>query len=231
MKKPSDHPTSPCLSAPVVVDPLQYPGWDSLLAAHPQASIFHGTGWARVLQQTYGHTPVYICRFDGQQLAGLLPVMEVSSRWTGRRGVSLPFTDFCPALKARDQDGRALYEAAMDSGRQRRWKYLECRSASDGWVGASPSLAFYGHVIDLAAGVDDLFKRSRQRRPAGHSQSRGGGLAGRFQRQSRRRWRLFTRCIAGRAAVTGCRRNRSDFSGTFSAMSLTRVRDLLQPRG
>ncbi len=144
--------------APVVVDPLEYPGWDSLLAAHPQASIFHGTGWARVLRQTYGHTPVYICRFDGQQLAGLLPVMEVSSRWTGRRGVSLPFTDFCPALKARDQDGRALYETAMDSGRQRRWKYLECRSASDGWFGASPSLAFHGHVIDLAAGVDDLFK-------------------------------------------------------------------------
>jgi hypothetical protein len=155
--KRSSDPSLP--EAPVVVDPLEYPGWDSLLAAHPQASIFHGTGWARVLQQTYGHTPVYICRFDGPQLAGLLPIMEVSSRWTGRRGVSLPFTDFCPALKARDQDGRALYEAAMGLGRQRRWKYLECRSASDDWAGASPSLAFHGHVIDLAAGVDDLFKR------------------------------------------------------------------------
>ena len=145
--------------APVVVDPLRYPGWDLLVAAHPQASIFHGTGWARVLRQTYGHTPVYICRFDGQQLAGLVPIMEVSSPWTGRRGVSLPFTDFCPALNTRKQDGRALYEAAMDSGRERHWRYLECRSASDGWAGASPSLAFHGHVIDLSAGVDDLFKR------------------------------------------------------------------------
>jgi len=146
-------------AAYIAVDPLEYPGWDSLVAAHPQASIFHGTGWARVLRQTYGHTPVYICRFEGQHLAELLPIMEVSSRWTGRRGVSLPFTDFCPALKARDQDGRALYEAAMDSGRQRRWKYLECRSFNDGWAGASPSLAFYGHVIDLAAGVDALLRR------------------------------------------------------------------------
>jgi len=145
-------------AAHVAVDPLEYPGWDSLLAAHPEATVFHGTGWARVLRETYGHTPVYICRFDGRQLAELLPIMEVSSRWSGRRGVSLPFTDFCPALKTPGQDGRALYQAAMDSGRQRGWKYLECRSASDGWAGASPSLAFYGHVIDLAAGVDALFK-------------------------------------------------------------------------
>jgi hypothetical protein len=145
--------------APVVVDPLQYPGWDALVAAHPQGSIFHGSGWARVLQQTYGHIPVYMCRFDGQRLAGLLPIMQVASRWTGRRGVSLPFTDFCPTLKASDEDGRTLYEAAMDSGRQRRWKYLECRSESEGWAGASPSLTFHGHVIDLAGGVDDLFKR------------------------------------------------------------------------
>ena len=143
----------------VVVDPLEYPGWDSLLAAHPQASIFHGTAWARVLRQTYGHTPVYICRFDGQQLAELLPIMEVSSPWTGRRGVSLPFTDFCPALQTREQDGGELYKVAMDSGRQRRWKYFECRTFNEGWAGASPSLAFYGHVINLAAGVDELFKR------------------------------------------------------------------------
>jgi lipid II:glycine glycyltransferase (peptidoglycan interpeptide bridge formation enzyme) len=47
----------------------------------------------------------------------------------------------------------------MVEGRQRKWKYLECRSASDGWVGASPSLAFHGHVIDLTSGADDLFKR------------------------------------------------------------------------
>src|SRR5271168_4610376 len=109
--KRSSDPSLP--EAPVVVDPLEYPGWDSLLAAHPQASIIHGTGWARVLQQTYGHTPVYICRFDGPQLAELLPIMEVSSRWSGRRGVSLPFTDFCPALKAAGQDGGELYQAAM----------------------------------------------------------------------------------------------------------------------
>ena len=141
----------------LVVDPSEYPQWDSLVAVHPQASVFHGVGWAQVLQKTYGHKPAYICRFVGEQLAELLPVMEVASRWTGLRGVSLPFTDLCPSLKPGGLGGRALYDAAADMGRQRGWKYLECRSFNDGWAGASPSLSFYGHLIDLAPGVDQLF--------------------------------------------------------------------------
>jgi CelD/BcsL family acetyltransferase involved in cellulose biosynthesis len=153
----SSDPSAP--SALVVVDPLQRSGWDSLLTSHPQASIFNGSGWARVLQQTYGHAPVYICSFQGGRLAGLLPIMEVTSYLTGRRGVSLPFTDYCPALTGGNQDGRKFYEAAMELGRERHWKYLECRSACAGWDGASPSLSFYGHVIDLASGIDNLFKR------------------------------------------------------------------------
>jgi CelD/BcsL family acetyltransferase involved in cellulose biosynthesis len=152
----SNHPAP---AAPVVVDPLQHPGWDSLLADHPQATIFHGTGWARVLRDTYGHNPVYVGRFDGARLTGLIPVMEVSSRLTGRRGVSLPFTDFCPALSNGEHDSRELYSAAMELGRRRGWKYLECRDAAAGWEGATPSLAFYGHTIDLTAGTEELFNR------------------------------------------------------------------------
>lgn len=143
----------------VAVDPLQRPGWDSQVEAYAQASVFHGTGWARVLRQTYGHTPVYICRFDGDKIVDLLPIMEVKSPLTGRRGISLPFTDFCPPLKANGNDGAGLYQAAMDEGRRRGWKYLECRSWNDGWAEASPSLAFYGHIIDLTGGEQAMLKR------------------------------------------------------------------------
>ena len=101
---PSSDPCPP--GASVVVDPLQYPEWDSLLAVHPGVRL----PWQRLgegaSQQTYGHRPVYICRFEGRQLVGLLPIMEVSSPWTGLRGASLPFTDFCPALNTGNQDGR-----------------------------------------------------------------------------------------------------------------------------
>lgn len=142
---------------PVIVDPLRRPDWDAMVAGQPRATIFHGAGWARVLNETYGHVPMYVCRFDGARLAGLLPLMEVASRWTGRRGVSLPFTDGCAPLCGEDGDARSLYSEAMECGRQRRWKYLECRSYESAWEGAMPSLEFYGHAIDLGVGVGGLF--------------------------------------------------------------------------
>ena len=142
----------------VAIDPLQYPAWDSLLAAHPESSFFHGSAWARVLHDTYGHQPAYFCRFVAGQLADLLPVMEVSSRWTGRRGVSLPFADFCAPLGGGEGDSEALHGAALAYGRQRGWRYLECRGNVGGRREPSPSLAFYGHVIDLEPGPDALLR-------------------------------------------------------------------------
>jgi hypothetical protein len=141
-----------------VMEPLNHPGWDSLLATHPKSSFFHGSAWARVLHETYGHQPAYFYRITAGQLSDLLPIMEVTSPWTDRRGVSLPFSDFCTSLSGGEGEPHALYEAALEYGRQRRWRYFECRGAFSGCRGALPSLAFYGHVIDLEPGRDALFK-------------------------------------------------------------------------
>src|SRR5258707_9771513 len=139
-------------------DPLRHSGWDLLLSDHPETSFFHGRPWARVLHDTYGHKPVYFCSFADDQLQELLPVMEVNSPWTGCRGVSLPFTDLCPPLKAGSAAHRTLYDMALEHGRKNRWRYLEVRSSGYSWLGINPSLAFYGHEIDLAPGQEKLFK-------------------------------------------------------------------------
>ena len=141
-----------------LVNPLRHPGWDSLLAAHGQSSIFHGAAWARVLCETYGHQPFYIAQFEGKRLTGLLPVMEVASRVTGRRGVSLPFTDHCASLHTEGCQASSLYRAATACGQRRQWKFLECRGADAAWEGSAPSLSFYSHVIDLAVGPRRLGK-------------------------------------------------------------------------
>jgi hypothetical protein len=75
---------------------------------------------------------------------------------TGRRGVSLPFTDFCNSLGARENQGRALFEAAKAEGVRRRWRYFECRNGNDGGPAAAPSLSFWGHEIDLTVGASRL---------------------------------------------------------------------------
>ena len=160
----------------IIVDPLGYRGWDALLASHPGRSFFHGTAWARVLHDTYGHRPCYFCRFEGDELAELLPVMEVSSLWTGRRGVSLPFSDFCEPLSRTGGGAPALYEAALAHGREQGWRYLERRGGIPEGTGGTPSLAFYGHVIDLEARVDALFDRLEGAVRRGIRKAEGAGL-------------------------------------------------------
>jgi hypothetical protein len=120
---------------PVGINPLLYPGWDFLVSAHPGSSFFHRTAWARVLHETYGHLPIYFCRFADGQLKELFPIMEISSPWTGRRGVSLPFTDACLPLQTTKHDRRALYELALEHGRRQNWRSLECRSNDPDWQG------------------------------------------------------------------------------------------------
>ena len=143
------------------LNPLEQPGWDKLVASHPGATLFHSTSWAAVLHHTYGHIPNYFCAMKGERLAAALPVMEVNSLLTGRRGVSLPFTDECPVLSDGSIDDEELFEQAAAVGRRRKWRYLECRGTNNLALTASPSLSFYGHVLYLPSGLPTIECRAR----------------------------------------------------------------------
>ena len=139
-----------------VLDPLREPGWDRVLATHEGAGFFEGTAWARVLRETYGHRPFYFCRIEDGRLEALLPCMEVASVLTGRRGVSLPFTDLCAPLTRRAGEVEELRQAAEQVGRERGWKYFERRGVTAGEDGAERSLEFYGHEIELGRTQEEL---------------------------------------------------------------------------
>lgn len=142
----------------LVVDPLECANWNSLVSLYTERSFFHGARWARVLRETYGHRPVYFCRFLNGVISGMLPVMEVPGLLAGRKGVSLPFTDFCAPLQSSDKEAEALFGSAMQYGCRRGWRFLECRCPGRGWSGATQSVAFWGHTINLEGGPTVLFK-------------------------------------------------------------------------
>src|SRR5262245_35109977 len=80
------------------VNPLEDPAWDARVRRFPAASVFHGQAWARALHACYGFAPRYLVGEGEGGASSILPLMEVSSWLTGRRGVSLPFTDECAPL-------------------------------------------------------------------------------------------------------------------------------------
>jgi hypothetical protein len=145
------------------LNPLNTPGWDKLAVTHRDASFFHSASWAGVLHDTYGHVPHYFCTVKDERLAAVLPVMEVNSPLTGRRGVSLPFTDESLFLSDGSVTADAVFQDAIHFGRLRKWKYMECRGIKNLSKTASPSLSFFGHVLPLSAREDQMFSRLESR--------------------------------------------------------------------
>ena len=84
-------------------------------------------------------------------------VISIHSPFNGRRGVSLPFTDFCPILAddlvLRDR----LFKTAVEYGKHRRWRYLELRSGKPPTTEATPSIWYLEHLVELAD--DDTVSR------------------------------------------------------------------------
>ena len=137
-----------------IVDPLADPSWDVAVAAHPRATIFHRFAWAAVLRQTYGHHLCYARFADHTPSTALVPLAEVRSWLTGRRGVSLPFTDACDALSV--ADGAPVFAALCQLGLRRGWKHLELRGSAIVPASATPSVQFLQHDLDLTQGPEKL---------------------------------------------------------------------------
>ncbi|HEY5812420.1 MAG TPA: GNAT family N-acetyltransferase [Terrimicrobiaceae bacterium] len=138
------------------IDPSAEPRWDRIAASHPDSSFFHSAAWAKVLCKTYGHQSVSLLFSKNGEPVALLPLLEVSSPFTGRRGISLPFTDSCDCLLFERANGAFLLEEICALARKRQWKYFEIRGRLANL--APPAFTqFYGHSLDLRGGTKVLF--------------------------------------------------------------------------
>ncbi len=140
-------------------NPLEHSDWDLRIRQHPNQSFFHTAAWARVLAETYGYRPIYFVGHDRGAVHSLLPLMEVSSRLTGWRGVGLPFTDDCKPVCSNQASFIELFRNAQEIGLLRGWDYLEIRGGREFNPGAPPSVSFYGHTLDLSGDENELFAK------------------------------------------------------------------------
>jgi Acetyltransferase (GNAT) domain len=142
-----------------VMDPLREPAWDHVVALHRDAGCFHTSAWAKVLHQSYNHRPFYLQFSCGRRLAALVPLMEVRSPFTGRRGVCVPFSDACEPLIFDQEMVGLVRDRLLRFTQERRWKYLEIRGGKSFQPAWSSAATFYGHTLDLRHGVEELANR------------------------------------------------------------------------
>ena len=144
------------------IDPLQDDRWPTLIARHPDASVFHARGWLQALQTTYEYEPVaFTTSAPTENLTNALLFCVVRSWLTGSRLVSLPFSDHCEPLVEHASQFRTLCAYVESLRKKERWKYVEMRSANsllDFGNDFSRVTTYHLPRLDLRPALDALHK-------------------------------------------------------------------------
>lgn len=142
--------------------PLRDPRWTSLVESHRSASVFHSTNWLTALRSVYQYEPVVVTTCPpGTSLTNGLVFCRISSWATGRRLVSLPFSDHCePLINNPDELDAMLMEMKQQVNRD-EWKYIEIRpvsSAPSSSAEMSQLVTYHFHCLDLRPSAERLFQ-------------------------------------------------------------------------
>ena len=169
------------------IDPLADHEWLDFVETSPSAEVFHHPRWLQLLRAQYGYEIDAPCVANGNGIEAGIPIARVESRLTGRRLVSLPFSDFCAPAIAADAApgaavtlGRALAEDAERSGLE-----LTVRAPLPAAPGCFREDGMFRHLLPLSAdpsGVEAGYSKSQVKR--GIKKARREGL--RWQRRGDR---------------------------------------------
>ena len=143
------------------IDPIADRRWAEFIERHPASSIFHTPGWLESLRRSYGYDPVvFTTTLPGAPLTDGIAFCQISSWLSGRRLVSLPFSDHCvPLVESSKQLTGMLAELEERVGRE-NWKYVEIRTASLQLPNEmlDRSKSFVWHRLDLHPSLDEIFQ-------------------------------------------------------------------------
>ena len=142
--------------------PLSDARWDRFLDRHARSSAFHSTPWLKALKQTYDYEVVgYTTSAPDEELENALIFARVESWLTGRRLVSLPFSDHCEPLVDRQEDLQVLIAAVEEELRREKWRYFEIRPLQPMAIRTSlhtTTTRYTFHELDLQSDLETIFQ-------------------------------------------------------------------------
>jgi len=144
------------------INPLTDPRWPQFAAENPHASIFHTREWLNALRLTYGYEPVAFTTCQGSTLSNAVVFCDVRSWLTGKRLVSLPFSDHCQPL-ADAANIQEILHYLHAKRKTQRLRYIELRPTLNNLpLDAQDQFGrgeqFCLHVIDMRPSLESIYK-------------------------------------------------------------------------
>jgi hypothetical protein len=145
-----------------IINPIEDEQWNYPAIQHSQNCFFHSLNWAKVINESYHYKPTYFIATHQKKLECWIPMMEIESCFTGKRGVSLPFSDCCAPIISNEEIFKDIFDQIVSFGEKAGWKYIEFRGGEN-LFNSSPHYASYHiYTIDLTQSDKNLFSSFRK---------------------------------------------------------------------
>lgn len=103
--------------------------------------LHYSQEWLDLITKLYGYSMIPLSSTTAEgRLTGFLPLCLISSVLTGRRLVSLPFSDYSPVIALDEASLNELVDQAIGLARQHKVKYLELRTGFHHVLAQHPDL-------------------------------------------------------------------------------------------
>ncbi|MCH6257865.1 GNAT family N-acetyltransferase [Puniceicoccaceae bacterium K14] len=120
-------------------------------------NFFHYPEWVKCLEESYHYKAFTLLQKKGVNSTAHIPLVEVNSWISGKRGISLPYTDFCPPMCENQSSFDAAFKEIIRFGLERKWRYIELRDSGDYLAQHPSSTQFHSHKLELLRNEDDQF--------------------------------------------------------------------------
>lgn len=153
--------------------PQDMQAWDEYVDNHKDGTFFHLTGWYKVIQSVFKHTPHYLLAENEGTIVGVLPLFEQKSHFFGHALISTPFCVYGGVLADSDAIRHKLEKASLKLGSSLNVDYVELRDkdqreAEEPWVTHCQHATFSSVLNDTPDQILTDIKR-KQRAVIRHS--------------------------------------------------------------
>src|SRR5437764_6167751 len=115
--------------------------WQVFLEQDGTPSFYHSQAWLDLITKLYGYSVMLLTTSNqAGQITGFLPLCSMHSPLTGRRLVSLPFSDSSPIVATDDASANDLIDQAIGLAQGQKVRYLELRPGINEVAAKRPEL-------------------------------------------------------------------------------------------